>query len=139
MNFVNLVNHKLFGFLWHDLHEMNILLPFFVMHCLIPRKGSSSKDEHIHIPFSYSAGQIESFKNILNNDSVLEKREIISGVLQGSILGLLLFTLFILTNDLGKGVNRDTVCYWYKLILRSMSKAMLKRTAKTLNKTELLG
>lgn len=78
----------------------------------------------------------ERFKNSLNNDSVLAKMEIISGVLKGSMLGLFLFTLFL--RDLGKGVNTDTVCYWYKLILKSTSKTTLKTTEKTLNKIELL-
>lgn len=75
-------------------------LSFFIIHCLIPRKDSANKDEHIHIHFSYSAGQIESFKTMLSNDLVLAKREIISGVLQGSMVEHLLFTLFI--NDMGK-------------------------------------
>lgn len=75
--------------------------------------------------------------NILNNYLVLSKREIISGVLQGSMLGLFLITLYI--NILVNRVNGDVVCSWYKPILKSMPKAMTKRPAKTHNNVELLG
>lgn len=78
-----------------------IFFSFFVMHCLIPRKGSASKDEHKHIPFSYSARQIESFKNISNIYSHLAKKRNYQWCSSGFHCGT--FAVYLLNKWSGKG------------------------------------
>lgn len=69
------------------------------MHCLIQSSSSASKDEHIHVPFTYSVGQIGS--SILNNNLVLLKRENISGS-SGFQVGKP-FSVYLICKCSGKG------------------------------------